>query len=446
MKALKSKKLIMVFILMLSLAGCSAAETVNSTSPIDDTQAGNTEQTGSEFLPESQNANSDDNLNNHVGETTGSAEAVLDLDNMFSDRDLEQTADTSKAVAIALTDGNDVNIFEEGVYVLSGDVENVTVTVQADDEAKVQLVLDGVSITNENTAPINIESADKVFIALVSDENTLSVTGEYVNTTDTNIDAVIFSKSDLVLNGTGSVTISSATANGITSKDDLKITGGTYTIAAALDAVEANDSIRIYDGIFIIDTGKDAFHSENDDDLNLGYMYIKNGNFTISAADDGMQANSIMQIDGGDIDIITSTEGIEATFVRINGGNIDIYATDDGINASDNSDYTVAIEVNGGNINVEVGPGDTDGFDANGTITINGGTIAVTANSAFDADVSATLNGGDVTVNGETVTELPTAQRGGGGGGKGTRPEGAPTDAPTDGRSRTPMAPPSNTL
>ena len=190
---------------------------------------------------------------------------LLDTSDLFSDRDLAQTADTSSAVQIALTDGQDVTISEEGVYLVTGNASDATIIVEAADSAKVQLVLDNVTITNKNAPAIYVKSADKVFVTSTGD-NALSTTGAFNADGTTNLDAVIFSKSDLVLNGTGSLTISS-TANGISGKDDLKFTGGTYTISATKDAIEAHDSIRISDGNFTINAGKDAFHSEYDDDV-----------------------------------------------------------------------------------------------------------------------------------------------------------------------------------
>ena len=77
-----------------------------------------------------------------------------------------------------------------------------------------------------------------------------------------------------VLNGTGTLEIVSSNGNGITSKDDLKVTGGTYSITSLMDGLEANDSIRIAGGDITITTNKDALHSENEDDSSLGYIYI----------------------------------------------------------------------------------------------------------------------------------------------------------------------------
>ena len=107
-------------------------------------------------------------------------------------------------------------------------------------------------------------------------------------------------------------------------------------------------------------------------------------------------------------------EGIEATYIKINDGNISISASDDGINATNKSkEYETLVEINGGNINITMGAGDTDGVDSNGNIIINGGTISVTGNSTFDYDGTGTINGGTVIVNGETVTSLPNQMMGG---------------------------------
>ncbi|UQZ34845.1 hypothetical protein C2I18_15695 [Paenibacillus sp. PK3_47] len=402
-------------LLTVSAAGCSnteagSGETAVVTQTADQTMAQTATQTAAASMTPSETQAAES-----AAATTEASAA--DTSALFSDRDLEQSADLAAATPMSLVSNQDVTLREEGVYVLSGDADNVTVTVDAAEDAKVQIVLDGVSITNDNAPAIYVKAADKVFVTSTDSENSMEVTGSYVADGETNLDAVIFSRADLTLNGTGSLAIVSSQGNGISSKDDLKITGGIYSIQSSADALEANDAILIHDGTITIDTGKDALHSENEEDTTLGNIYIKGGTLTINAADDAITGNNLVQIDGGTINIESSVEGIEANNVIVNDGQITVYASDDGINATPNVNANAAIEVNGGTIKVTMGSGDTDAFDSNGDLFINGGTIDVEATSAFDADGTAELNGGTVTVNGEQITQI-TQSRGGGGGGR----------------------------
>ena len=340
-----------------------------------------------------------------------SAASILDTAEMFTDRDLEQTADLTDAVSCTVSDGEDIHITAAGVYVLTGTAKNVTVYVEAGDEDKVQLVLNGVSITNDSFPCIYVTGADKVFVTTIKDSS-LSVNGTFTADVETNTDGVIFSKEDLVLNGTASLTISS-TDNGVVCKDDLKITGGTYSITAASKAIEASDSILIADGTFDLTAGMDALHAENSDDDTVGYIWIGGGDFTIKAGDDGIHATSVAQIDGGTF-AITAAEGIEGTYIQINDGTISISSSDDGINgAQKSSAYRATVEINGGDITVVMASGDTDGIDCNGDLIVTGGTISVTGASTFDCDGTVTYTGGTIILNGQQVDSIPTQMMGG---------------------------------
>ena len=352
--------------------------------------------------------------------TSGTA-LNTDTEEMFTKRDLNQTPDLDDAEIITVENDKTYTISEAGTYVFTGTAANSTIKVEADKEDKVQLVLDGLSITNDDFPAIYVVSCDKCFITTSEANSSLKVTGSFISDGDTNTDAVIYSKDDLVFNGTGTLDITSNSGNGISGKDDIKVTGGTYNIISALDAVEANDSIAVYDGNFTISSNKDGLHSENSDDDSVGYIYIKNGTFNIKAKSDGIQATTYVQIDGGDI-TVQASEGIEATFVQINDGNINITASDDGINASQKSSaYTLpVVEFNGGYTVIVVGEGDTDGVDSNGNIIVNGGTIDVTGRmSTFDYERSAEFNGGTIIANGVEVDEIPQSMMGGPGGGFG---------------------------
>ena len=235
---------------------------------------------------------------------------------MFTERDLAGTYEESGAVYVTLSgdgiigetdgvaiNGQTVTITAEGTYIFSGTLSEGQIVVDADN-AKVQIVFDNVDITCASSAAVYVKSAEKVFVTLAEGaQNTLRNTDEYVAIDDNNIDAVIFAKSDLTLNGTGSLTIVSAEGHGIVSKDDLKITGGTYDITAAGHALSGKDSVRIADGTFILTAEKDGIHAENADDEEKGYIYIADGDFTITSDGDGMDASNIVQIEDGTFDI-----------------------------------------------------------------------------------------------------------------------------------------------
>lgn len=250
------------------------------------------------------------------GNVTG-AQSLADTSDMFTERDRKTTYDEENAVSIELNGdsavcGSDsvqiaestVSIVEEGTYILSGALDDGMLIVEADDTDKVQIVLNGAQITSSSSAAVYVLSADKVFITtVVGTENTLANSGEYVAIDDNNIDAAVFSKSDLTLNGEGSLCVSAAVGHGIVSKDDLVLTSGTYEITAASHGLSGKDSVRIAGGSYTIQSGKDGIHAENADDASLGFVYIADGTFAITAEGDGMSAAGYLQADGGDYTI-----------------------------------------------------------------------------------------------------------------------------------------------
>lgn len=349
----------------------------------------------------------------------------------FSNRDLSAAWDADSAVFIKLNgasascdspsvdvSGSGAVISAAGTYVLSGSLDNGSVVVDAGKEDKVQIVLNGASVRSDDFAAVYVKQADKVFVTLADGtENALSNGGSFRAVDENNADGVIFSKGDLTLNGNGKLTVDSPAKHGIVSKDDLAVAGGTYEITAAGHALSGKDGVGIADGTFAITAGKDGVHSGNDEDPQKGNVYLAGGSLAIKAADDGITASGVLQIDGGSADI-NALEGLEGNYIRINGGSVKIYAADDGINAAAKSGaYAPTIEINGGEIDVEVGPGDTDGIDANGNLVITGGVVNVTGNSAFDIDGTITFTGGTVTVNGQKVDAIPNQMGGPMGGG-----------------------------
>lgn len=227
--------------------------------------------------------------------------------------DKSETNETKAASSGVSISGNIITISKEGTYVLSGALSEGQIVVDAD-SAKVQLVLDNVDITCASSAAIYVKNADKTFITLAEDsENILMNTAEYEAIDDNNIDAVIFSKDDLTLNGKGTLTINSEYGHGIVSKDDLKLVSGTCNITAKNHALSGKDSVRIAAGTYNLTSGKDGIHSENADDDEKGFVYIAFGDFTIESTGDGIDASYVVQIDDGDFDITAGGGAENAT-------------------------------------------------------------------------------------------------------------------------------------
>ena len=197
----------------------------------------------------------------------------------------------------------------------------------------------------------------------------------------------------------------------------LKITGGTINIDCDGNALRAHDSIDVYDGKINIANCNDGLHAEDSDDDSLGSINICNGEFNIVANDDAIHATTIIKIEGGTFDLI-GRECMEGTYIEIDDGNIKIEASDDGINAAAKSDkYTPTFILNGGNVTIEMGQGDTDGVDSNGNIYINGGVISINGQSTFDYDGEAVYSGGTIIENGQETNEISNQFMGGGHGG-----------------------------
>ena len=184
--------------------------------------------------------------NTESSNTVSTSVTEIDTSEMFSERDKEVGYEESESTVILLADNgsscesdavsiteNTVTIKDEGTYILSGSLSNGMVIVEAEDTDKIQLVLNGVSISNTQSAALYIRSADKVFVTTASGtENILENNGTYTAIDENNIDAAVFSKSDLTFNGEGTLTITAQEGHGIVSKDDLVLTSGTYVITS----------------------------------------------------------------------------------------------------------------------------------------------------------------------------------------------------------------------
>lgn len=229
-----------------------------------------------------------------------------------------------------------VTISEAGTYILSGELSDGQVIVSADKEDTVRLVLNGIELNSSTSSAIYAEQSGKVIIILAEGtDNSVSDATTYVyeSTDETEPDAAIFSKDDLILTGTGSLSVTGNYYNGIKSKDNLLIASGTYNITSVNNAIHGKDSVTILDGNYTIDAEHNAIHSK-------GNLTIEGGTYSLKAVKKGLHADQLVTVNGGTIDVLESYEGIEGLSVTINGGDINLVASDDGINAANQDDTT----------------------------------------------------------------------------------------------------------
>ena len=363
---------------------------------------------------------------------------------MFTERDFKTEYDESNAVTIKLNgasatassdsvniSGSTITITEEATYIISGDLTDGMLIVNAPDTAKLQLVFNGVNITSKTSSALYILQADKVFLTLAENTtNTLANGGSFTAIDENNIDSALFSKQDLTMNGTGSLSVTSPAGHGIVCKDDLVITGGSYQVNSASHGLDANDSVRVANATINIDAGKDSIHCENNDDTSKGFVYISSGSIKSEAEGDGISAGAYMQIEDGTIDLLvgggsengtkehsdffggfkgggrpvgippedmqitqneedsTSMKGLKATSnLVISGGNITVNSADDSIHSD------TSLTINGATFNIASGD---DAIHAEETLTITDGKIDISESYEGLEALHIDIQGGDI--------------------------------------------------
>ena len=369
--------------------------------------------------------------------TSGDAVQVLDDTDVFTDRDLDSTYDASDATTITLSDsgstatgsgvsieGSTVTISAAGTYVVSGSLSDGQIVVNVADTAKVQIVLDGASVSCSSSAALYVINADKVFLTLADGtSNSLATTGSFVETDDNKVDGALFAKDDLTVNGNGSLDVTCSEGHGIVCKNDLRLVSGSVTVNAAKHAVQAKDSIAVCGGTWNLTGGTDGLHCANDEDNSKGWIYVSGGTLDITAASDGFDASNDLEIDGGDItvsagddgihseyelainggtiDVETAYEGIEGSKIYVTSGSINVYSTDDALNAA--GDPSTTTSSSAGGMGGGMGGGGM-GSDDSAYLLISGGTLTIDApgGDGVDSNGGFDMTGGTVFISGPT--------------------------------------------
>lgn len=439
--------------LVIALAGCSATGSVG-------TDAGGEVQAQTESATEAAKATeiqTSQAAQQDTGSGKNTAVSVAEVPEGFSERDFDTSYSDAKTVELSANgaktdaagvtvDGNTVTFTQEGAYLLKGDLAGQIVVDLPGESDKVQLVLDGVNVTNSSSAGIYVKNADKVFVTTTEgSENNISVTGGFVQTDDNNVDGAIYSKDDIVFNGAGALKVSCVSGHGIVSKNDLKITSGTYEITSGSKALQGKDMVGIAGGAVTLTAGTDGIDSVN--------VAFYGGDTNITAGDEGINsdvtdenAEPKVLLAGGNIKIESDDDGIQTTGgAELAGANVTVTAGGGSVNAAEHFDDVAFGQMGGwagrgqggpqfggepdsmGEINYDTDDDETtddgsknkgikannimlrsgsmtidsqdDAIHADGDITAEGGTYEINAgDDGLHADATLTINGGAFTI------------------------------------------------
>ena len=360
------------------------------------------------------NATTSENKENSSAETNSSAtEGSADINftevdpDMFTDRDFRTDYSEKDCILIQLNgasatasdnsvniSGSTITITKDASYLISGTLNDGMIIVNAPDNAKMQIVLDGANITSTSSAPLYILEAKKVFLTTAPGSvNTLSSGESFIAIDENNIDAAIYSKADLTLNGSGTLTVNSPAGHGIVSKDDLVITGGSYTVNAASHGLDANDSIRIIHADITVTAGKDGIHSENNDDAEKGFVYIAGGVLNLEAEGDGISSGASMQLANGSISILAGG-GHENGTKRSSGGWGGFMGGKGGFGGPGGGRAPQSEETT-----EDDGSTSMKGLKSGGDMLISSGSFTIdSADDALHSNTNLTVNGGTFTI------------------------------------------------
>lgn len=326
----------------------------------------------------------------------------------------------------AKVSGSDVTITAAGTYVVSGTLNDGQILIDAGKNDTVTLILNGAEISCSDSAPIYAKKAGTTVIRLADGTENVVTDGAvyvYEDQSSDEPNAAVFSKDDMTIEGNGKLVVNANFNNGISTKDNLVISGGTFEVNSEDDGIMGRDSVAIYGGTFLINANGDGIKSTNDEDTEKGHIFISGGTFEITAGADGIQAETSLHVTGGVFDITTgggsansstdsfgnvrsqwgfwggasdqndttsSAKGLKAgTDIIIDGGVFEIDSSDDSVHSN------AKVTINAGTFDMKSGD---DGVHADSDLLIAGGNLIISKSYEGLEGMTVTIGGGNIDV------------------------------------------------
>ncbi len=267
----------------------------------------------------------------------------------------------------------DYTIEDAGDYYVTGESDG-KITVECEG---VTLYIVNATVTNKKKV---IESNYSLTITLIGENS--------VTNTNTDGSNAIDCAGDLIINGSGSLTLSS-TKNGIKG-NSIIVVGATLKIKAEKDGLHAE-----------VDEYDEATEEPTPSYSDGGYVYIDGATVEIESADDGIQADTFVYITGeSDIDITAGggapDEVTETSSDNASGKGIKVGQIDWGKDETDLEWDGYLVYIESGKITVNA---NDDALHSNGEMQITGGTISLkSGDDAMHADNLMQISGDSTSI------------------------------------------------
>lgn len=323
----------------------------------------------------------------------------MEIASLYKTRDIDASwsADEAEIIDLSALKDSVLTITQKGDYVLSG-VFTGQVVVDAPEEDKVRLILNGVRITSPQGPAIYEKQADKLIITLAEGTTNTLTDGAAITDGDDTIGAALYAEDDLSINGSGALVAHGTAKHGIQSKADLIIAGGSMAVDAVSDGVRGRNSVLLLDGSLSIISQGDGIVSTRDDEEGKGWVIIAGGDLLVQTGDGAgtqtISSNSGSRGGRGKTTVVSSADSTSrkavkaATDLTVAGGSLTLDCADDGLHA-------VNVTVSGGNLSIRSGD---DGLHADKEMTVNGGVIDIAQCYEGIEGMNVTISGGDIRI------------------------------------------------
>jgi major membrane immunogen (membrane-anchored lipoprotein) len=302
-------------------------------------------------------------------------------------------------------------------YVLSGTTTNGSLAVVGDKKYAVKL--NGVNITNPDSAALNLLSGKRAYVILAD-----GTTNTLADGTGGSQKGALYCKGKLLFNGSGSLSVTGNTNNGIHSADYIVFRGGNniHVKSTANHGIKANDGIFINGGILNVEVSALAAKGINSE----SHIIVNGGRTTVLTTGDGtydtedneakgaagIKADSTLTVNGGELKLKSTGSGgkginvdMEAYF---NGGNVYVVTTGGQYKSNNDTASPKGIKVDGnitisgGRIWVRTSGYNGEGIETKKELSVTGGEVASYAyDDAINSKGNMTISGGYVYAHGQ---------------------------------------------